>query len=97
MSMPVSRGFVIDQGLVLQGRQTPSGSLNHPGHVGPSPVNLLPKELGTLLSVSKQRPGVGPALQVGFPGGWGPDSLPCKSAIDGELELTEVSICSFSV
>jgi hypothetical protein len=91
------RVFVVDQGLVMQGRQISSGSLNHPDHVGPSPVRLLLKEVGNHLSVTKQRPGYGPVLQVGFRGGRGPDSLPCKSTINDELELTEVSISMFSV
>jgi hypothetical protein len=89
--------FIIDQGLVMQGRQISSGSLNHPGHVGPSPVNLLLKELGNHLSVSKQRSWGGLALQVGFPGGWGPDPLPCKSTINDELEFTEISVSMPSV
>jgi hypothetical protein len=46
MSMPVSRVFVIDQGLVIQGKQIPLGSLIHPGHVGPPHVTLCSRNWG---------------------------------------------------
>jgi hypothetical protein len=38
--------FVIDQGLVIQGRQIPSGALNHPRHVGQSPVKPVAQGTG---------------------------------------------------
>jgi hypothetical protein len=47
---------------------SPSGSPNHPGHVSLFPFDLLLKDLGKYLFISKQSPGDGGALQVGFPG-----------------------------